>query len=235
VIAAMDEPQSDRRPLLFGRRKGHPLSSRRQRLVDTLLPRLRLDLSAPPPQGLSKLFSETTNEVWLEIGFGGGEHLAWQADQNPHVGLIGVEPFLNGLANLLARIEEAELNNVRLHDGDAQAVLRWLPPQSLERAFVLFPDPWPKKRHQKRRLLSPETLETLADALKPGAELRIATDWGHYASAILVAAAKVSRLQWQATSAASWRIRPEDWPPTRYEEKAKKAERRCYYLSFLRV
>lgn len=234
-MTAMDEPQTDRRPLLFGRRKGHPLSPRRQRLVDTVLPRLRLDLAAPPPEKLSALFSEPKDEVWLEIGFGGGEHLAWQAEKNWNVGLIGVEPFLNGLANLLARIDEADLDNIRLHDGDAQTLLRWLPPQSLERAFVLFPDPWPKKRHQKRRLLSPETLETLAEVLKPGAELRIATDWGHYASAILIAAAKVSRLEWQATSAASWRHRPEDWPATRYEGKAIKAQRRCYYLSFRRV
>lgn len=234
-MTAMDEPQSDNRPLLFGRRKGHPLSPRRQHLVDTVLPRLRLDLSASPPEVLSTLFSETTDEIWLEIGFGGGEHLAWQAAQNPSVGLIGVEPFLNGLANLLAKIDEGKLANVRLHDGDAQAVLNWLPPQSLKRAFVLFPDPWPKKRHQKRRLLSSKTLEALADVLEPGAELRVATDWGHYASAILVAAARVSRLKWQATSAANWRIRPEDWPATRYEEKAITAKRRCYYLSFLRL
>lgn len=234
-MTAMDEPQSDHRPLLFGRRKGHPLSPRRQRLVDIVLPRLRVDLAAPPPEVLSTLFSEITDEIWLEIGFGGGEHLAWQAEQNPTVGLIGVEPFLNGLANLLAKIDEGKLANVRLHDGDAQAVLNWLPPQSLKRAFVLFPDPWPKKRHQKRRLLSSETLEALANVLKPGAELRIATDWGHYASAILMAAARVPKLSWQATSAASWRIRPEDWPATRYEEKAVKAKRRCYYLSFLRV
>ncbi len=234
-MTAMDEPQYDRRPLLFGRRKGHPLSPRRQRLVDTVLPGLRLDLATLPPERLSTLFSDQADEVWLEIGFGGGEHLAWQAEQNPNVGLIGVEPFLNGLANLLARIDDADLENIRLHDGDAQAVLRWLPLQSLERAFVLFPDPWPKKRHQKRRLLSSATLESLADALKPGAELRVATDWGHYASAILQAAARVPRLNWQATSAASWRVRPDDWPATRYEEKAIKAKRRCYYLSFLRV
>lgn len=230
----MNEPQSDRHPLLYGRRKGHPLSARRQALVNTLLPKLRLDLGNKVPADLSSLFPAGCKAVWLEIGFGGGEHLAWQANKNPAVGLIGVEPFLNGMANLLAHVEEDGLENIRLHDGDAQSVLDWLPEESIQRAFVLFPDPWPKKRHHKRRLLTVETLERLSALLIPGGELRIGTDIGSYASSILINLARVPSLVWQAQSPDDWRIRPPDWPPTRYEQKAVAAGRRCHYFRIRR-
>ena len=156
----------------YGRRKGHSLSPRKLRLVDTLLPGLRLDLSAPAPSPLTSIFSSPVSRVWLEIGFGGGEHLAAQAESNPDIGVIGCEPFINGVAKLLCEIDARNLTNIRIWDDDARDVLDWLEDGSVERVFVLFPDPWPKKRHQKRRLISPGTLETLARVMKPGAELR---------------------------------------------------------------
>ena len=210
------------------------MSARRQALVDTLLPKLKLDLENKAPTDLASLFPSGCKAVWLEIGFGGGEHLAWQADKNPDVGLIGVEPFLNGMANLLSQADEVGLANIRLHDGDAQSVLDWLPEESIQRAFVLFPDPWPKKRHHKRRLLTVETLERLSKLLVPDGELRIGTDIGSYASAILINLARVPSLVWQAWSADDWRIRPTDWPSTRYEMKAVSAGRQCHYFRIRR-
>lgn len=219
----------------FGRRRGRKLSKSQDVLLAETLPRLALDLTTPAPANLVDLFSVAVAEVWLEVGFGGGEHLAWQARTYPNIGCIGAEPFRDGVVKLLGEIETAPLPNVRIHADDARALLRWLPAGSISRAFILFPDPWPKRRQQKRRLISPTTLQLLAYCLKRGAKLRVATDIGDYASAILAAVRNDPNFRWHASGPDDWRRRPDDWPPTRYEMKAVAACRRCYYFTFLRT
>jgi tRNA (guanine-N7-)-methyltransferase len=219
----------------YGRRKARPLSERKQRLLDELLPRLRIPLGAPAPSSLAELFYQPVGGVWLEIGFGSGEHLSWQAERHPDVGYIGCEPFINGVTSLLGRIEIAGLKTVRIHNGDAREVLHWLPTASIGRIFLLFPDPWPKQRHAKRRLLSPETVAQLARVLRPGGELRFATDNGGYAGHALRAMLLAGVFQWTAECARDWRTRPPDWPETRYERKALSAGRKPAYLSFRRL
>ena len=163
---------------VFGRRQGRPLKPNLQRLVDGLLPRVALDSEASALDPAE--FFPKARETWLEIGFGGGEHLAWQAAQNPEVGFLGAEIFINGIATLLREIEERELDNVRIWREDARLLLDALPEASLDRVFVLFPDPWPKLRHHKRRIVQTATLDRLAEVMKPGAELRLATDDASY-------------------------------------------------------
>jgi tRNA (guanine-N7-)-methyltransferase len=219
----------------YGRRKGHRLSARRQHLIETLLPRVAIDLAKPAPETLTTLFDPPVRSVWLEVGFGAGEHLIWQAERNRDVGLIGCEPFINGIAKVLSEIDERELGTVRLHADDARDVLAWLPQSTIDRAFVLFPDPWPKKRHKRRRLISGETLDALARVLAPGAELRMASDIADYAAVMLGSVLKHPAFSWTATRPAHWRERPDDWPQTRYEEKARAQGRRPYFLTFRRL
>jgi tRNA (guanine-N7-)-methyltransferase len=218
----------------YGRRHGRKFSERQHQLLRELLPQLSLDLSKPPPVPLSQLFDASVGEVWLEIGFGGGEHLVWQAARHPATGLIGCEPFIDGVVKVLSAAQDHQLTNLRLHAGDAREILRWLPDASLSRVFILFPDPWPKRRHQKRRLISPAFLAELARVMAAGAELRFATDVGEYARHVLAGMKSAAAFKWLAESAADWRIRPPDWPQTRYEEKALRAGRRCIYLRFAR-
>ncbi len=221
----------------FGRRRGRTLTARQQNLVDELLPRLRLplDCRAPLADELASALVTGAVATWLEIGFGGGEHLVAQATANPGAAIIGCEPFIDGVVKVLARIEEQGLSNVRLHDDDARDVLRWLPPASIDRAFVLFPDPWPKARHRKRRLVSGPTLSLLARVMKPGSQLRVATDIGDYARTILEAIAHQAAFRWTATCPADWRVQGCDWPVTRYQKKAIREERCSYFLRFERV
>lgn len=219
----------------FGRRRGRKLSGRQERLLADTLPRVRPDLTRPPPADARGLFDVPVTQVWLEIGFGGAEHLVWQARHHPHVGLIGCEPFEEGVVKALTHIEDEHLANIRVHPDDVRPLLRWLPASSLDRAFVLFPDPWPKARHRKRRLVGTPLLDQLARAMKPGAELRLATDIGDYARTMLAALIRHPAFRWTATRAADWRYRPGDWPETRYEAKALREGRRCAYLRFVRV
>lgn len=184
-------------------------------------------LPGEEPQGV--------NETWLEIGFGGGEHLLWQATHNPDVTFIGCEPFEDGVVKVLAKIDEEKRENIRLHMGDARDVLRWLPAASISRAFILFPDPWPKKKHRKRRLVNVATLKALARVMESGAELRIGTDIGDYARTMLEAFREVPEFRWQADAPSDWRIRPADWPETRYEAKAAREGRARYYFRFART
>jgi len=179
-------------------------------------------------------FGKPVDAVWLEIGFGAGEHLAWQAANNPRVGIIGCEPYVAGVAKLLAKIARAGPSNIRIHMGDARDVIEALPAASLSRVFVLFPDPWPKARHHKRRIVQMETLDGLARAMIPGAELRFATDDRGYLAYALERLTAHSALRWAAVCAADWRARPADWPETRYEAKALAAGRRPAYLRFIR-
>jgi tRNA (guanine-N7-)-methyltransferase len=230
-MARQNDPRLKR---TYGRRKGHRLSARKQRLIDTVLPALRLDLEAEPPRPLRALFTPSARHVALEIGFGAGEHLAHQAARHPEHGFIGCEVFINGVAALLSHIEEKGLGNIRIHDGDARELLDWLPDASLDQVFILFPDPWPKTRHHKRRLISPQVLEALARVMKPGAELRIASDIPDYVRATLLEVHRSRCFDWCAEDAFGWRDPPADWPGTRYEAKALREGRRCCYLAFTR-
>lgn len=218
----------------YGRRRGRKLSPRQERLMREVLPRVSPPLATESPATAHNLFARSVREVWLEIGFGGGEHLLWQARHNPDVGIIGAEPFEDGVVKVLTAIEDERLGNVLVHADDARALLRWLPDASISRAFVLFPDPWPKRRHLKRRLVNAHFLGLLAHVMRPDGELRIGTDIGDYARTILMSFQQSGAFEWRARSPADWRVRPTDWPSTRYEEKAIREGRRCYYLCFRR-
>ena len=217
----------------FGRRRGRKLSDRQEALRSDVLPRVRLDLGQPPSQPLQRLFADgddVVRSVWLEIGFGGGEHLLWQAAQNADVGLIGCEPFEDGVVKALRGIAENSLTNIRIHDDDARDVLRWLPAASVARVVILFPDPWPKARHRKRRLVNAQLLAEIARILTPAGDLRLATDIADYARTMLIALAESGAFRWTANSPQDWRQRPADWPQTRYEQKAHREGRRCYFF-----
>jgi tRNA (guanine-N7-)-methyltransferase len=211
-----------RRRTLYGRRRGKKLRAGQESLLGTLLPRVALTLPAEPAKiDLADLFGGglPSGGVWLEVGFGAGEHLVWQAEHNPDVGLIGCEPFINGVAKCLAHIERTAVTNVRLFADDARLVMAALPAQSLDRVFVLFPDPWPKTRHHKRRFVQRATLDMLAGLMRPGAELRLATDDPSYLPWMVEQACSHPAFDWLAERPADWRGRPRDWPPTRYEQK----------------
>jgi tRNA (guanine-N7-)-methyltransferase len=183
---------------------------------------------------VTEKLSAGASDVWLEIGFGSGEHLLGRAAEHPGICCIGCEPFQDGVVKVLDAIETGGRQNIRLYSDDARDLMRVLPPGCIGRAFVLFPDPWPKRRHVKRRLLSRRTFTLLADVMRSGAELRIATDIGDYATGILLAAREEGSFRWRVSGASSWRERPPGWIRTRYEEKAMAAGRRCYFLSFER-
>jgi tRNA (guanine-N7-)-methyltransferase len=223
-------PQEDLRS--YGRRRARTPSVRQQALWRDVLPRVAVPGNAPALADLQALFPAPVREVWLEIGFGGGEHLVWQAMAHPDVGFLGCEPFEDGVIKLLSAIERESLTNVRVLAGDARPLLRMLPQAGIGRVFILFPDPWPKKRHHKRRLVVAATLDEIARILRPGGELRMATDAAEYASAMLHAAMQKRMLHWTAHGPQDWRQRPSDWPQTRYEAKAVAAGRRCYFFRF---
>jgi tRNA (guanine-N7-)-methyltransferase len=199
----------------YGRTKARPIKPRQARLFETLLPRVAIPDGPVDSIGLMP----GASEVWLEIGFGGGEHMAAQASRRPDVLLLGAEPFLNGIASALRHIDEAGLPNVRLRQGDARHLLADLPDASLARAFILFPDPWPKARHHKRRLIQPEVIAELARVLRPGGALRFATDWADYATWTLERFVASPDFVWTAERADDWRVPPADHVTTRYEEK----------------
>lgn len=207
-----------RRRTLYGRRRGKKLRAGQETLLATLLPRLALTLPPEPQKiGLARLFGD--RDVWLEVGFGAGEHLVWQAEQHPDVGLIGCEPFVNGVAKCLAHIERAGVENIRLFTDDARLLLAALPERSLGRVFVLFPDPWPKTRHHKRRFVQRATLDVLGPLMRQGAELRLATDDPSYLPWMVEHACMHPAFEWMAERPSDWRERPADWPATRYERK----------------
>ena len=210
----------------YGRRKGHALRRHHSELIDELLPGLRIDLAAP--------LAGLAPPVHLEIGFGGGEHLAHQAELHPDVRFIGAEPFVNGVAKLLVFIEAKRLQNVSVHAGDVRELFELLPDQSLERIYLLYPDPWPKTRHHRRRLVSQENLQQLHRLLKPGGQFLFASDIDHYVQWTLLETRKASGFTWLAESAADWRQPFSDWVETRYEAKAKREGRVPIYLTFRR-
>lgn len=231
---AVDRPP-DRELRSFGRRRGRGLSTRQHDLLRNVLPRVQLDLADPAPAQIGTLFPTAVEKVWLEVGFGGAEHLVWQSRQNPRAGIIGCEPFEDGIVKAIDAIETEKLDNILVHPDDARPVLRWLPSGGLDRVFILFPDPWPKKRHVKRRLVTGTLLEELARVMRPGGELRLATDVGDYARDILLGAGDGGRFRWLAECAQNWRERPADWPQTRYEAKAAAKGRRRYFLRLIRL
>jgi tRNA (guanine-N7-)-methyltransferase len=207
----------DRHPPLrsFGRIKSRPIKPRQAALMDSLLPQIRCPDTPFDPKSLKP----DAREVWLEIGFGGGEHMAAQAARASDVLILGAEPFQNGVASALRHIDEAGLSNVRLWDGDVREMIARLPDGCLDRVFILFPDPWPKARHHKRRLVSAEMLVELARVLKPAGRLRFATDWADYADWTLERIIASPDFTWQAERADDWRTPPPDHVTTRYEEK----------------
>jgi len=242
---------SDVRPLrTYGRIKARTLKPRQEALLDTLLPHLAVSeegaidiealflareaaaapVLAPPAQPDPPAGDSLT----LEIGFGGGEHLVAQAVAHPSGRFIGVEPFLNGVASCLRHIEDANAQNIRLHQGDARDVIARLPDASLDLVYVLFPDPWPKARHHKRRLIQPDFLDQLARVMKPGAELRFATDWADYADWTLALFTKSKSYAWAAERADDWRLPWDGHVTTRYEEK-KLGDCAPIWLRFLRT
>jgi len=225
--------ENEGRRAVFGRRKGKRLRGGHSRLVETLLPALRID-PARMPADPAGLFDVPVDDVWLEIGFGGGEHLAALAREHPRVGFIGCEPFVNGMAKMLAEIERDGLRNVRLFDGDAALLLPRLPHGRFGRAYLLYPDPWPKRRQNKRRFVSPERLAQLAAALRPGAEFRFASDIDDYVAWTLARIAAGDTFDWLAERADDWRVVWPGWVRTRYEAKALREGRLPSYLRFRR-
>ena len=246
---------------VWGRRKGPALSARQSELLATLLPKLELKLEAG--RDPRTYFATPVTDAWLEIGFGAGEHLFWQAERNPATGIIGAEPYISGMAKLLTKLSplspvggegrgEGEIivqtppphpipspqgrgNNIRLYSGSAHDIIAALPDASLSRVFILFPDPWPKTRHHKRRFIQMESLSDLARVMKAGAELRFASDDASYMEWALERLTAHPKFAWLARRAADWRTRPDDWPQTRYEAKAIRQGRACTYLRFARV
>jgi tRNA (guanine-N7-)-methyltransferase len=223
------------RPILYGRRRGHKLRLAQSLLLQDLLPRIAIAL---PESGSTldprRLFSPAPQSVWLEIGFGGGEHLATLAAAHPEIGFVGCEVFENGIVKLLAEMQRRTLANIRILDDDARLLLAALPESSIDRAFILFPDPWPKQRHHKRRIVSPVTLTELARVMADGAEVRLATDDPGYMRWMLALAPTHPGFEWLVQSPAECRRRPADWPPTRYEAKAIAAGRTPLYLRLRR-
>jgi tRNA (guanine-N7-)-methyltransferase len=235
TVTMTTDQDDQRQGAFFGRRKGHPLRPRRATLMQSLLPRLAVDLAAAAPPDLTSLFPVAVDEVRLEIGFGGGEHLVAAAEQAPRTGFLGIEAFLNGMASALAAIEARQLANVRLHFGDVTPVLGWLPAGSLARVDLLYPDPWPKRRHWKRRLVQDQSVAQIARILRPGGELRFATDIPDYAAWTLAHLLRSPDFAWTAETADDWRLPWPGYAATRYERKAIQAGRRPCYLTFRRI
>lgn len=244
----MSEPAAPPRRQIYGRRRGRKLTQKREDRMQSRLPDLQFALPVPPQSlDLKGVFGENPQRLWLEIGFGVGDHLFVQAQAHPDVHFLGVEPFLYGVSNLVDAMAEAEaagdpgpMRHIRLLTDDARLLLKVLPDACLERAFVLFPDPWPKKRHNWRRIVNADTLADLARCMKPGGELRLATDVPDYARWMLRFATPSTSwaapaFAWMAEKAADWRERPADWPSSKYERKARAAGRSCWYFRFRRV
>ena len=232
-----DPMTNDRKRILYGRRRGRRLRPHRQKLIDELLPQLAIDAEQVPTNPAA-LFGRPVTALWLEVGFGGGEHLLAQATRHRDIGFIGCEPYISGVARLLSAVdsapESAPVDNIRILNDDARLLIECLPPRVIGRVFVLFPDPWPKSRHHRRRFIAPPQLDHLARIMMPGAELRLASDHMEYIRWMLFHCGRHPAFEWRARTPADWRVRPADAPPTRYEEKALARGARCVYLRFRR-
>ncbi len=231
---ALSPEETARAAAFYGRRKGKPLRLGQASAIEGLLPRLAVDVSAPVADPRA-LFDVPVDAVWVESGFGGGEHLIETAKAAPSVGFIGAEPFVNGMAKALVGLHEAELEpRVRLHHADSILLLDALAPASIDRFYLLYPDPWPKKRHWKRRFVQTDNLDRIARVLKPGGEFRFASDWAPYVDWTLQRVPLHPAFDWTATSSADWKTPWAGWPGTRYEEKAIREGRTPAYLIFRR-
>lgn len=226
----MNDPTTIRR--LYGRRQGHALRAGQAALVEELLPRIAVPTDGP--LDAARLFGDE-RPLQVEIGFGAGEHLAGQAAAAPGTGFIGCEPFLNGVVGALGHVRDGALDNVRLHMGDALEVIERLPDESLERVYLLHPDPWPKARHAKRRMMNHGPLDLIAAKLKPGAEFRLGTDDPTYCRWSMMVMNRRRDFVWQAQAALDFLERPADWPETRYERKARRQGHEVWYFRYTRI
>lgn len=234
VRALTDPVEGGRRDSFYGRRKGHTLRPARAGALSRGLDAYALDLSADAPARLADLFPERVEAVALEIGFGGGEHLLHRAAAEPGVGRIGAEPFVNGMAKVASALDAEPRGNLRLFDRDAAELLDWLPPASISVIDLLYPDPWPKRRHWKRRFVSDTNLVRIARVLAPGGLFRFASDIPSYVDWTLLAIGRSADFEWTAMDADDWRQPFPGWPGTRYEQKAIREGRRGTYLTFRR-
>mgnify|MGYP004516635549 CR=1 FL=1 len=225
----MNDPASIRR--LYGRRQGHKLRAGQADLVETLLP--QVSVPATGPVSSQSLFGDD-RPLELEIGFGGGEHLAGQAAMRPDHGFVGCEPFLNGVVGALNHIRDGALDNVRLFMGDAIEVLERVPDGALHRLYLLHPDPWRKARHAKRRMVNHGPMDLIAAKLAPGAEFRLGTDDPTYCRWAMMVMNARTDFAWQAQTGADFLQRPADWPETRYERKARRQGHEVWYFRYLR-
>jgi tRNA (guanine-N7-)-methyltransferase len=234
-----DDPADDAVALhgqgsFFGRRKGHKLRTHQADLIENLLPHLSLDIGGASPADLTTLFDPAVERVRLEIGFGGGEHLVAEALGFPHVGFIGCEPYVNGMAKILSAIEAHNIGNVKLFAGDAAELLAWAPASSLDRIDLIHPDPWPKRRHWKRRFVQDATVTAMARVLKPSGEFRFVCDIDDYVAWTLAHLARSPDFFWIAERASDWRQPWHGYTMTRYGRKAEREGRRAAYLRFRR-
>jgi tRNA (guanine-N7-)-methyltransferase len=230
-----EERRSRSTEAFFGRRHGKALRPRPAAALKRQLPRYRIDPAAPAPADLASLFRTQVREIRLEIGFGGGEHLLDAAVRSPGAGFIGVEPFVNGMARLMLDLDRRPLDNVRVYDDDATRLLDWLPPAALDAIDLFYPDPWPKKRHWKRRFVNAANLDRFARVLRPGGVFRFASDIDTYVNWTLLHCRAHPAFDWRAGAAADWREAFDGWPGTRYEAKAVREGRKPAYLTFLRL
>jgi tRNA (guanine-N7-)-methyltransferase len=232
--AAPDDGAAHPHGSFFGRRKGHKLRLHQADLIEHLLPRLSLDIGSPRPTDLAGLFDPPAEDVRLEIGFGGGEHLIAEAQAFPLLGFIGCEPYVNGMAKILAQIEAHNIGNIRLFAGDAAELLKWLPPQSLERIDLIHPDPWPKRRHWKRRFVQDATVGEMARVLRQSGEFRFVSDIDDYCAWTLWHLLRSPDFRWLAERADDWRLPWDGYTMTRYGRKAEREGRVANYLRFAR-
>lgn len=231
-----DKPRKSRSTeAFFGRRRGKTLRASQAEALETVLAALRLDLDRPAPMHLTALFGVPVTGLRLEIGFGGGEHLLHEVDRFPETGFIGVEPFVNGMAKMAAALAEKPRPNLRLYDDDATRLLDWLPAASLDGIDLLYPDPWPKKRHWKRRFVNKANLDRFARVLRPGGIFRFASDIDTYVNWTLQHCRAHQAFEWQAGCPGDWRDPYEGWSGTRYEAKAIREGRTPAYLRFERI
>ena len=219
----------------FGRRKGHKLRLHQAGLIEHLLPRLSLEIGGASPPALAQVFDPPADGVRLEIGFGGGEHLIAESQAFPNAGFIGCEPYVNGMAKILTQIEARNIGNVRLFAGDAAELLAWLPSRSLARIDLIHPDPWPKRRHWKRRFVQDATVAAMARVLKSDGEFRFVSDIADYCAWTLTHLARSTDFVWTAEKASDWREPWSDYTMTRYGVKAEREGRRAAYLRFRKV
>jgi tRNA (guanine-N7-)-methyltransferase len=234
-VSSGDDAATHPHGSFFGRRKGHKLRIHQADLIEHLLPRLALDIANSSTSDLAALFDAPVDAVRLEIGFGGGEHLVAEALACPNTGFIGCEPYVNGMAKILAQIEAHNIGNIRLFAGDAAELLAWAPPHALARIDLIHPDPWPKRRHWKRRFVQDATIAAMARVLRQDGEFRFVSDIDDYCAWTLAHLLRSPEFLWTAERADDWRLPWSGYTMTRYGRKAEREGRRAAYLRFQRV